>query len=206
VVSGRCGCGVAMVGQGDRRAPGFAPCQLLDQVVVRGVPAVVGVVATRSGTVRIAQRVGERNALRRHFGPTNIAAWRLAVGIELGEGARAYADATSPFDWPDPPVGIRDLCKSDEAVQGSSRSPDCRGQPVATVLVKLFRFVVCTATRSGDTRFSCLPRSRPFARPNFIPARRGRCGRRFGDLGALRSICTLSTPATGCTRRMRARW
>jgi hypothetical protein len=43
----------------------------------------------------------------------------------------------------------------------------------------------------------CLPRSRPFARPNFIPARRGRCGRRFGDLGALRSICTLSTPATG---------
>jgi hypothetical protein len=48
---------------------------------------------------RIAQRVGERNALRRHFGPTNIAAWRLAVGIELGEGARAYADATSlPID------------------------------------------------------------------------------------------------------------
>ncbi|MGH3764608.1 MAG: helix-turn-helix domain-containing protein [Pseudonocardiaceae bacterium] len=44
---------------------------------------------------RIAQRVGERNALRRHFGPTNIAAWRLAVGIELSEGARAYADATS---------------------------------------------------------------------------------------------------------------
>jgi transcriptional regulator with XRE-family HTH domain len=44
---------------------------------------------------RIAQRVGERNALRRHFGPTNIAAWRLAVGIELSEGVRAYADATS---------------------------------------------------------------------------------------------------------------
>ncbi|MGH3830278.1 MAG: hypothetical protein ACRDRS_07460 [Pseudonocardiaceae bacterium] len=44
---------------------------------------------------RIARRVGERNALRRHFGPTNIAAWRLAVGIELSEGARAYADATS---------------------------------------------------------------------------------------------------------------
>jgi hypothetical protein len=44
---------------------------------------------------RIAQRVGECNALRRHFGPTNIAAWRLAVGVELNEGARAYADATS---------------------------------------------------------------------------------------------------------------
>ncbi|MGH3933847.1 MAG: helix-turn-helix domain-containing protein, partial [Pseudonocardiaceae bacterium] len=43
---------------------------------------------------RIAQRVGEGNALRRHFGPTNIAAWRLAVGIELSEGARVYADAT----------------------------------------------------------------------------------------------------------------
>jgi transcriptional regulator with XRE-family HTH domain len=48
---------------------------------------------------RIAQRVGERNALRRHFGPTNIACWRLAVGIELSEGARAYTDATSlPID------------------------------------------------------------------------------------------------------------
>ncbi len=46
---------------------------------------------------RIAQRVGERNALRRHFGPTNIACWRVAVGIELGEGARAYADATRLF-------------------------------------------------------------------------------------------------------------
>ncbi|HEY6421666.1 MAG TPA: helix-turn-helix transcriptional regulator [Pseudonocardiaceae bacterium] len=44
---------------------------------------------------RIAQQVGERNALRRHFGPTNVAAWRVAVGVELNEGARAYADATS---------------------------------------------------------------------------------------------------------------
>ncbi len=43
---------------------------------------------------QIAQQVGERNALRRHFGPTNVAAWRVAVGIELKEGARAYADAT----------------------------------------------------------------------------------------------------------------
>ncbi|HEY3894975.1 MAG TPA: helix-turn-helix transcriptional regulator [Pseudonocardiaceae bacterium] len=43
---------------------------------------------------RIAQRVGERNALRRHFGPTNVASWRVAVGIELSEGARGYADAT----------------------------------------------------------------------------------------------------------------
>jgi transcriptional regulator with XRE-family HTH domain len=44
---------------------------------------------------QIAQQVGERNALRRHFGPTNVAAWRVAVGIELNEGARACADATS---------------------------------------------------------------------------------------------------------------
>jgi transcriptional regulator with XRE-family HTH domain len=44
---------------------------------------------------RIAQQVGERNALRRHFGPTNVAAWRVAVGVELNEGARACAEATS---------------------------------------------------------------------------------------------------------------
>lgn len=41
----------------------------------------------------IAARIGERNWLRRHFGPTNIAAWRLSIGIELGEGARSYAAA-----------------------------------------------------------------------------------------------------------------
>jgi hypothetical protein len=47
----------------------------------------------------IATRIGERNWLRRHFGPTNIAAWRLSIGIELDEGARAYADATAkPID------------------------------------------------------------------------------------------------------------
>ena len=44
---------------------------------------------------RIAARTGERNTLRRHFGPTNVAAWRVSIGIELGEGARAYAAATS---------------------------------------------------------------------------------------------------------------
>ncbi|MBV9031371.1 MAG: helix-turn-helix domain-containing protein [Pseudonocardiales bacterium] len=44
---------------------------------------------------QIARQVGERNALRRHFGPTNVAAWRVAVGVELNEGAQAYADATS---------------------------------------------------------------------------------------------------------------
>jgi transcriptional regulator with XRE-family HTH domain len=43
----------------------------------------------------IADRTGERNSLRRHFGPTNVAAWRLSIGVELGEGARAYADATA---------------------------------------------------------------------------------------------------------------
>ncbi|MBV9163816.1 MAG: hypothetical protein JO281_20205 [Pseudonocardiales bacterium] len=41
---------------------------------------------------RIAARIGECNGMRMHFGPTNIALWRLAVGIELGEGGRAYAE------------------------------------------------------------------------------------------------------------------
>ena len=37
----------------------------------------------------IATRIGERNGLRMHFGPTNVAVWRLGIGIELGEGGRA---------------------------------------------------------------------------------------------------------------------
>ncbi len=47
----------------------------------------------------IAARIGECNGLQMHFGPTNIAVWRLGVGIELGEGGRAYELATRmPLD------------------------------------------------------------------------------------------------------------
>ncbi len=47
----------------------------------------------------IAARMGERNGLRMHFGPTNVAVWRLGIGIELGEGSRAYESATrTPLD------------------------------------------------------------------------------------------------------------
>lgn len=47
----------------------------------------------------IAARIGEHNGLRMHFGPTNVAVWRLGIGVELGEGGRAYELATSmPLD------------------------------------------------------------------------------------------------------------
>jgi transcriptional regulator with XRE-family HTH domain len=43
---------------------------------------------------RIAKRIGECNSMRMHFGPTNAALWRLAVGIELNEGGQAYEEVT----------------------------------------------------------------------------------------------------------------
>ncbi|MGH3912574.1 MAG: helix-turn-helix domain-containing protein [Pseudonocardiaceae bacterium] len=47
----------------------------------------------------IAARIGECNGMRMHFGPTNVALWQLAIGVELGEGGRAYELATrSPLD------------------------------------------------------------------------------------------------------------
>jgi len=47
----------------------------------------------------IADRVGERNGMRQHFGPTNVAAWRVSIGVELAEGAKVYEDATAaPID------------------------------------------------------------------------------------------------------------
>lgn len=49
---------------------------------------------------RMAGRVGERNGMRQHFGPTNVAAWRISIGVELGEGAKAYEEATTA------PIGI----------------------------------------------------------------------------------------------------
>jgi transcriptional regulator with XRE-family HTH domain len=42
---------------------------------------------------QLAGRVGERNGMRQHFGPTNVAAWRVSIGVELAEGARVYEDA-----------------------------------------------------------------------------------------------------------------
>ena len=48
---------------------------------------------------KIAARIGECNGMRMHFGPTNVAVWRLGIGIELGEGGRVYRDATrTPLD------------------------------------------------------------------------------------------------------------
>lgn len=42
----------------------------------------------------IAARIGECNSFRRHFGPTNVRLNRLGIGVELGEGGRAYAEIT----------------------------------------------------------------------------------------------------------------
>ncbi len=38
---------------------------------------------------RIAALTGECNGLRQHFGPTNVAVWRVAIGAELGQGPAA---------------------------------------------------------------------------------------------------------------------
>lgn len=47
----------------------------------------------------IADRIGECNGMCRHFGPTNVRLHRLGIGVELGEGGRAYAEITrSPLD------------------------------------------------------------------------------------------------------------
>jgi transcriptional regulator with XRE-family HTH domain len=47
----------------------------------------------------IAGRIGECNAMRRHFGPTNVRLNRLGIGVELGDGGRAYAEVTqAPLD------------------------------------------------------------------------------------------------------------
>ncbi|MCA1672956.1 MAG: helix-turn-helix transcriptional regulator [Actinobacteria bacterium] len=47
----------------------------------------------------LAVRIGERNGMRQHFGPTNVALWRLGIGVELGEGGRVYEEVTrAPID------------------------------------------------------------------------------------------------------------
>ena len=57
----------------------------------------------------MAHRVGERNGMRQHFGPTNVAAWHVSIGVELSEGAKAYEDATAA------PIGIDALGSRERA-------------------------------------------------------------------------------------------
>jgi hypothetical protein len=38
---------------------------------------------------RVAMLTGECNGLRQHFGSTNVAVWRVAIGAELGQGPAA---------------------------------------------------------------------------------------------------------------------
>ena len=40
----------------------------------------------------LAVRIGEHNGLLQHFGPTNVALWRLGIGIELSDSGRAYEE------------------------------------------------------------------------------------------------------------------
>ncbi len=47
----------------------------------------------------IADRVGECTGMGRHFGPTSVRLNRFGVGVELGEGGRAYAEIIqAPLD------------------------------------------------------------------------------------------------------------
>jgi len=43
----------------------------------------------------IARRTGERNKMRLHFGPTNVALWSLNIGVELEDGPAAYDRVTA---------------------------------------------------------------------------------------------------------------
>ncbi|MBV8539133.1 MAG: helix-turn-helix transcriptional regulator [Pseudonocardiales bacterium] len=44
---------------------------------------------------KIADRTGERNTMRLHFGPTNVAVWSIGIGAELDDGPAAYDRATA---------------------------------------------------------------------------------------------------------------
>lgn len=57
-------------------------------------------VATHFAEARsLARHTGERNHMRYHFGPTNVAAWELGLAVESGTGPDAAERfATAPID------------------------------------------------------------------------------------------------------------
>lgn len=42
---------------------------------------------------RIASDTGDQNGLLQHFGPANVAVWRVAIGVELQEAGKVYEQA-----------------------------------------------------------------------------------------------------------------
>ncbi len=54
----------------------------------------------------LAERTGERNTALQHFGPTNVALWRVALAVDLGEGPAA-AEAAEVDPMPVEVLGSR---------------------------------------------------------------------------------------------------
>ncbi|MGH3803441.1 MAG: hypothetical protein ACRDTD_25590, partial [Pseudonocardiaceae bacterium] len=122
----------------------------------------------------IAARIGECNGMRMHFGPTNIVLWRLAVGIELGEGGRAYEAATRT-----PP----DMAMLDSKDRASALSFD-----LARALVQDGPNRDAEAIRHLDTADRLAPsriRNDPIARDLIVTLAR-RAPRRVWELNSLR--------------------
>jgi hypothetical protein len=129
----------------------------------------------------LAARVGERNAFAQHFGPTNVAAWRLTVGIELGEGARAVEDvARAPVD----------IAALGSAERSSSLHLDC-----ARALVQDGRDRDAEALRHLDTADRLAPqriRPDPIAR-ELVATLDRRARRRVWELDSLRNRFGIGT-------------
>lgn len=123
----------------------------------------------------LAARVGERNGFGQHFGPTNVAAWRLMIGIELGEGARAAEDITRA------PVDI--------AALGSAERSSSLHLDFARALVQDGRDRDAEALRHLDTADRLAPqriRPDPIAR-ELVATLDRRARRRVWELDSLRN-------------------
>jgi len=123
----------------------------------------------------LSVRVGERNGMRQHFGPTNVALWRLSSGIELGEGGRVYEDVTR---------SMLDVDALDSRERSSSLHLD-----LARALVQEGRDRDAEAIRHLDTADRIAPqrtRPDPIAR-ELVATLTRRARRRVWELDSLRN-------------------
>ena len=124
---------------------------------------------------QLAARVGERNGMQLHFGPTNVAAWRVSIGVELAEGARVYEEATAT------PIDIDAL--------GSRERSSSMHFDLARVLAQEGGARDGEAIRHLDTADRIAPqriRSDPIAR-NLVMTLERRARRRVWELDSLRN-------------------
>ncbi|MDQ3761962.1 MAG: helix-turn-helix transcriptional regulator [Actinomycetota bacterium] len=128
-----------------------------------------------SEAASLAERTGERNTQLQHFGPINVALWRVALAVDLGDGPAAAEGAEAdpiPVDLLGSPLRTANL-SLDVARGWAQAGGDCDDRAIRALDV-------------ADRAAPAMVRNHPLAR-ELLAGLYGRARRRRWELDSLRN-------------------